>query len=213
MLNRIARKVALIEASLDRDTFPTKSAQKEALAACQSVMSELHQSLQATLLAERAEGSHDFRTPAALTQYYWSEGCHKWNAKVEAIFADRPEFVEAAREVVGKYLTIKAKPVVAPTREQAIEQKVERYIGDLLKNAQARVNEEVRLMDLFKRLSVGASWHYVTNAYGTTFRRFAYYLNGQRTALGIILASLEQAERDGILEIVDGAYQFANTGA
>ena len=210
MFYRTADAVALIEASLARDSFPSKSSQKLALAACQQVIERGHQQLQATLLAERAEGSHEFATAAGTDQYYWQSGCHKWSAKTEALFADRPEFVAAARAVVGQYLTIKALPVVAPTREQAIEQKVERYVGDLLKAAQARVNEEVRLIDLFKRLSVGTSWHYVTNQYGTTFRRFAFYLNGQRTALGIILASLEQAERDGILEIVDGAYQFAN---
>lgn len=210
MFKRIADAVALIEASLTRDSFPSKASQKQALAACQQVIEQAHRQLQEALLAERAEGSFEFAADAGRDQYYWKSACHTWSAKTEALFADRPEFVAAARAVVGQYLTLKALPVVILSKEKSLEQKIEMHVARTFRDLKAEIDGHVRLIDIFKRLNVGATQHWVTNQYGTTFPRFAYYLNGQRTALGIILVSLDKAERDGILEIVDGAYRFAN---
>jgi hypothetical protein len=185
---------AEMDASLARDSFPTKSAQKDALSCCQQAIDHLHRWVQETLLSNKDE-NNDFIAPNGNEQYYWSAGCHKWNAKVEALFADHPEFVAAARIIVGKYLTIKAMPVTPPTKANELERRVEREIADIIAQRGAQIEEAVRLHDLFKQLNVYATWHYVTNQYGTTFRRFQYFMNGERVALLTILGAMSAIEQ------------------
>ena len=196
-----------IDEALALDSFPTKSAQKDALSCCQQALDHLHRWVRETLLSNKDE-NNDFIAANGNDQYYWSAGCHKWNAKVEALFADQPEFVAAARVIVGKYLTIKAMPITPPTKANELERRVEREVADIIAQRRAQIEEAVVLHNLFKSLNVYATWHYVTNQYGTTFRRFQYFMNGERVALLTILgamSAIEQSELKAKLVAKQGA--------
>lgn len=192
------RQAAAIQAALSVESFSTKSAQKDALADCNTILECLHDDLQKHLLATRIETTdsngvvHRQWTYANGDDlYYWSHGCHKWNARVEALFADFPDFIAKAREVVGQYLTIKAKPVVPPTKKDQLERRVERSLAAMIAHRTGQMNDAIRSHEIFGNLPVYATWHYVTNQYGTTFRRFQYFMNGEVCALQTILATMD----------------------
>lgn len=194
---------ALTMADRPNDAFPSKAMKKEAIRHCQEAMSVLHGALQNWLLDNRKDGEQFNERQSE--QYYWQDGCHKWTLKVEAMFVEFPDFIERAREVTDHYLWIKQMEVIAPTKAQALEDRVDEVVGDYFKRMSAQVGEHVALTELFGKLRVQASWHWVQGAHGTNFIRRMYFMNHQRTALGVILAALDELDRKGLLEKISAS--------
>ena len=91
--------------------------------------------------------------------------------------------------------TIKNAEITPPAPKSNREEEIARKTLEQLREMRLEQFEHgCDLHDIFGRLPVTASWHWVTNQYGTTFQRVFYYMDGKLTPLGIILAILEEKE-------------------
>ena len=91
--------------------------------------------------------------------------------------------------------TIKNAEITPPAPKSNREEEITRKTLEQLREMRLEQFEHgCDLHDIFGRLPVTASWHWVTNQYGTTFQRVFYYMDGKLTPLGIILAILEEKE-------------------
>jgi len=90
---------------------------------------------------------------------------------------------------------IKNADIIPPAPKNDREEEITRKtLAQLREMRLEQFERGCDLHDIFGRLPVTASWHWVTNQYGTTFERVFYYMDGKLTPLGIILAILEEKE-------------------
>jgi hypothetical protein len=96
---------------------------------------------------------------------------------------------------------VKETPVVSrpPKVENPVETAVRAHVLEIHKRRNQSYLRSVDLGRFFReeygvRLPLSASSHYVVNQRGTAFLRTMYYLNGRRTSLDVILATLDTLE-------------------
>jgi hypothetical protein len=103
---------------------------------------------------------------------------------------------EVAR-LVELRAVMKAAEVTPPVKREPskFEVRAVETLKDLLARRQAQYAEAVDLGEVFGRMPVTASTHWVTNEHGTTFLRTFYYLRGKLTPLHVLVAAAEELER------------------
>lgn len=179
--------------------FTSKAAQQEALRDLNSAFELLKRDITGLVL----DIEHDART-ADHDDVYWNlaDYPHNWKAKHSAlalrVFPQTAATVAQIEALVEFRAAVKAAPVVKAERktDTAKIEAVTKSIRDLMERRQEQYNNALRLHDIFGGLPVHANVHYVTNQHGTTFLRAFYYLDGQLTPLGIIIAAAEAKARE-----------------
>ena len=102
---------------------------------------------------------------------------------------------QEVRTLVMLRETIKNAEIIPPAPKSNREEEITRKTLEQLREMRLQQFEHgCDLHDIFGRLPVTASWHWVTNEYGTTFQRVFYYMDGKLTPLSIIIAILEEKE-------------------
>jgi hypothetical protein len=90
---------------------------------------------------------------------------------------------------------IKNAEIIPPAQKNDREEQIARKTLEQLREMRLEQFERgCDLHEIFGHLPVTASWHWVTNQYGTTFERVFYYMDGKLTPLGMIIAILEEKE-------------------
>lgn len=139
--------------------------------------------------------ARDERDPQWETLYWGIPDLHVWKAKHADLFAAFADAVALADACAGLRQAIKNAPVVkAEPKVNLRQQEIERRVTDIIALRREQYGRALDLAEIFGRLPVTASWHWVTNAQGTTFPRTFYYLAGRLTPLSIIIAALEATE-------------------
>lgn len=127
---------------------------------------------------------------------YWGiPALHVYKPKHDALLADHPDALAHAVACVELRNAIKAATItpVAPKVDPR-QQEIERRVSDIIALRKEQYGRAIALGEIFGRLPVTASWHWVTNQHGTTFLRTFYFLDGRLTPLGIIVAALQALE-------------------
>ncbi len=174
--------------------FASKAAQKNALddlnRAADDVRNDVHNGLLAIARDDRADNWNDL--------YYSFPALHVWKAKHADAYAAYPEAVSRMNRLAELREAIKAAPINAPVRDAGKErvETVRKSLIEIMEARKASFVEGVRLVEVFGKLPVSVSAHYVTNDKGTTFLRHFFYLNGKLTALNVILAVLDATRED-----------------
>ena len=129
--------------------------------------------------------------------YYDIPALHVVKDKHFAAYAEWPCF-EAARDLVALRGAIKAAGIVKherPVNETKAEE-VRKYVAKTLEERKAQFVHEVELAHIFGGLRVSVNAHWVYGHKGARFIRYFYYLNGEFTALNMIMAVAQQYERE-----------------
>lgn len=184
---RLTKQKASDDTDAFNQGFASKAAQQRALddlnRAFDQVKRAIHDELLAIARDERDANWDDL---------YWGvPALHVWKAKHSAMF---PNYAERAEMLVALRNEIKAAPITPVEKVNIVtetEKKVRETLREMIERKTAQFHEGVRLVEIFGRLPVSVTPHWVVNDKGTGFIRCFYYLNGKLTALNVILAVLQ----------------------
>lgn len=186
-------------------SFPTKSAQKEAL----THLNRAYGTLRDIFTQEIAAKHLPNRQP---TDNEWDE---------YLVVRDQTDLPFDLHQIRDRHITMmrghnedlglrllalrdaryeaKAMPIAAPkpkAEPSPYQVKAERSLLDLMKRRESQYLEAVELGKIFNGLPVSANTHLVVNQYGTEYLRTYYYLNGKLTPLNVIIAAAETLARE-----------------
>lgn len=176
--------------------FASKAAQQRALQDVGRAFDAVKEHVSAQLLATPFD-----ERDAAWKDLYWGMPPHAgaWNAKHAALYRRYSWACQSMADLVALRNEIKAAPIVPPARTNIVtetETKVRETLRDMIERKTAQFHEGVALVEIFGKLPVTVTPHWVVNDKGTGFIRCFYYLNGKLTALNVILAVLEATRED-----------------
>lgn len=182
----------IIETSLDKSTFSSKSQQKEALGAVTWVYSQVRDEIQDIIL--NTEG---YRDNKHLNDLYWDipSYLHLWKAKHTKMFSEiSEELVSKIEYLVAVRSEFKVKEVVklekADSEVTEMHSRVVKSVTELIEQRKAQYNHAIDLKEIFGDMGVSVTPHYVRNQHGTSFIRCFFFLNGKLTPLSVIMAAL-----------------------
>lgn len=201
------------QASLDRgvegftgDTFPSKAAQKRVLDDLNRAYDYARQAVFNLVLTTAPEFTGSVEDCYKLRSAYLDEHdmpfdlyrTKEEHVVIAAKFSDvAAEIIRTARRFRAE---VKACAIVPPVKADATvkeaEARVQRTVRGEMDRLGKMYQEALDLGRLFGGLNVSANVHLVTNAYGTTFVRAFYYLEGKRTPLNLILAAADTLARE-----------------
>ena len=173
--------------------FTTVALQKDALQDLGRAYDILKQNIQDFYLAiPRNETTQEHEN------VYWGLAgyLNNWKAKhtalVLSVFPQAEVFTSQIETLVELRNTIKLAEIVKV--ERTTNPKVEsisKSVSEIIALRKSQFERGVKLYDIFNGLPVTATWHYVTNQFGTSFIRVFYYMAGKLTPLNMIVAVLE----------------------
>ena len=126
--------------------------------------------------------------------YFSIPSLRHWKDKHSLMFKDYPEHLARITRIVSLRSATKnaeLTPINSNERKRACRletEKVQSSLSALIDKKQGQYIEGLRVAHLFNGLDVTVNSHQVTNYQGTEFTRHFYYLNGQLTALNLIIA-------------------------
>lgn len=175
--------------------FTTKSAQKESLRYLNLAFEVLRKKVNHDLLNRRDAGtiSDDDMQPL-----YWllPYDLHQFNEKkhIHPFNGDYAEIFEEMKYLKELRNTIKDAPierVVSPEKEYKEKaEKIEKSLKELFEHAMQEYDRALRLAEIFGRVPVSVTPHYVHRD-GGRFVRYFYFVNGKLTALNTIIAAMQ----------------------
>jgi len=128
-------------------------------------------------------------------ELYWGvPDLHVWKPKHAALFAEFADAVAYAQTCADLRAAIKAAPITPKAPKNDRVEAVVSQVRDLIELRKEQYGRALHLHEIFGRLPVTASWHWVVNEHGTEFTRVFFYLAGRLTPLNIILAALDATE-------------------
>jgi hypothetical protein len=199
----------IAEASeLANNVYPSKAAQKRALEAANrayEVARELAMDLirkDAPIITTERDDENRMAEVVARHEYFMTNDVPFDLHRVRGLHYMHFEAAEIADEVsalVHLREMVKAAEICAPQPKNAytveIEARIHKTISEIFKLRQTQYLEGLRIAEIFGTLNVYVNGHWVTNQYGTTFKRCFYYMEGKLTPLNIILAVLQEHQR------------------
>lgn len=102
------------------------------------------------------------------------------------VFTSQIETLVEARNAIKSAEVVKVERSVNPRAEM-----INKSVAEIIALRKSQFERGVQLYDIFNGLPVTATWHYVTNQFGTSFIRVFYYMAGKLTPLNMIIAVLE----------------------
>lgn len=126
--------------------------------------------------------------------YWGTPDLHVWKPKHAALFADFAGAVAFAQTCADLRAAIKAAPITPKAPKSDRAEAVVSQVRNLIELRKEQFGRALRLHEIFGRLPVTASWHWVINEHGTEFTRVFFYLAGRLTPLNVILAALDATE-------------------
>jgi hypothetical protein len=206
--------------------FRTKAAKKDAIDQLNQAYYQLRHDMRVQIRAVKDAKHEELiaasgKTKEELTEMRWHDGMRYWTKEGMKIIKKAAETHDApfdlhhvrdrhidnlftiigvaqeVRTLVMLRETIKNAEIAPPAPKSNREEEITRKTLEQLREMRLEQFEHgCDLHDIFGRLPVTASWHWVTNQYGTTFERVFYYMDGKLTPLSIIIAILEEKEKD-----------------
>lgn len=174
--------------------FSSKAAQKAALDSVNRAADEVKGRVHEELLTV----ARDDRTDDWADLYYGFPAVHVWKAKHQASYVAFPEAVSAMDQLAALRQSIKDQPIVPPVKDadKVRVETVRTTILDLIEKRKAQFRDGIKMVEVFGKLPVTVSGHYVTNEHGTTFPRYFFYLAGKLTPLNVILAIVDATREE-----------------
>jgi hypothetical protein len=173
--------------------FTTMASKNDALQDLGRAYEMLTESIKALYLAipyaDRTEAQNDV---------YWglANYLNNWKAKHTAlvlnVFPQAEVFTSQIETLVEVRNTIKSAEIVKVERSANPRvETISKSVADIIALRKSQFERGVQLYDIFNGLPVTATWHYVTNQFGTSFIRVFYYMAGKLTPLNTIVAVLD----------------------
>lgn len=189
-----------------QDAFNAGFASKAAQQRCLSDLNRAYEQLRNALHSAVCNAAPALSDNANPTQEEWDARVAHFNAnevpfdlhqvrdRHVALFAQWTANDALVRDLINLRAEAKAaaiQPVAKVNIVTETEKKVRETLKEMIERKTAQFHEGVRLVEIFGRLPVSVTPHWVVNDKGTGFIRCFYYLNGKLTALNVILAVLE----------------------
>ncbi len=182
-----------VEARIDRvnekfsQGFPSKAAVKDALGDLSWAYDSLKDTLGEACLAVKND---DLYWALPMFLHHWRHSERFLNALPET-----EPTVRLVEQLVDLRNAVKNAPVTPKgTPKTTREAEVTRAVRSLMETRKASYERGLKLAEIFGGLHVTANVHLVTNHFGTQFLRAFYYLNGELTAVNVIIAIAEKLE-------------------
>lgn len=171
-------------------TYKSKAEQKRELDQVNRKFEKETDAMRNGMLNLRDKGN-----PVLVNKYYYDlpHYPHQWNEGWSKVMSEYfPEEVREVEALVEMRNDIKNTPIdPKPEPKNKAEKKIVESIKVIMERNKKNYIRGLELHEHFGTLNVYVNAHLVTNAYGTTFLRHFFYMDGKLTALNVILAVLQ----------------------
>ena len=176
-------------------SYKSKAEQKRELEKVSKEYDKIRSSMMDKMLNEKNAGR-----PQMMNTLYWNTPhyLHQFSEGHATLFSD--DFKNEVKQIFElKQIrqSIKDTPIdPKPEPKNKRETEIVNSIKEIMERNKKNYITGLELHKHFGYLPVYVNAHLVTNAYGTTFVRHFFYMDGKLTALNVILAVLDTIKRE-----------------